>query len=93
MIVSRLERSNVPVGGWNTKIQNYFWSGVGKRDDEIKEALQQDILMLNLESEEEMMRVEAMALELGAVARISIRVNPNIGCANAPIYLNRLAWK
>ncbi|NCD11588.1 MAG: diaminopimelate decarboxylase [Epsilonproteobacteria bacterium] len=55
-----------------------IFSGVGKRDDEIEEALQNDILMLNLESEEEMKRVEIIAEKLGVVARISIRVNPNI---------------
>ncbi len=55
-----------------------IFSGVGKRDDEIKEALLADILMLNLESEEEMARVEMIAKELGKIARISIRVNPNI---------------
>lgn len=54
------------------------FSGVGKRDDEIREALQKDILMLNLESEAEMKRVEMVARELGKEARISIRVNPNI---------------
>ena len=55
-----------------------IFSGVGKRDDEIKGALLADILMLNLESEEEMARVEMIAKELGKIARISIRVNPNI---------------
>jgi len=55
-----------------------IFSGVGKRDDEIEEALKSDILMLNLESEEEMKRVETIASNLGVVARISIRVNPNI---------------
>ncbi len=55
-----------------------IFSGVGKRDDEIKEALEKDILMLNLESEAEMKRVELVARELGKEARISIRVNPNI---------------
>jgi len=55
-----------------------IFSGVGKRDDEIREALQKDILMLNLESEAEMKRVELVAKELGKEARISIRVNPNI---------------
>lgn len=38
-----------------------IFSGVGKRDDEIEEALRNDILMLNLESEEEMNRVEMIA--------------------------------
>ncbi len=55
-----------------------IFSGVGKRDDEIREALERDILMLNLESEAEMKRVEMVAKELGKEARISIRVNPNI---------------
>jgi len=55
-----------------------IFSGVGKRDDEIKEALQRDILLINLESEAEMGRVEMIAKELRVEARISIRVNPNI---------------
>ncbi|MEF3191380.1 MAG: diaminopimelate decarboxylase [Campylobacterales bacterium] len=55
-----------------------IFSGVGKRDDEIAEALKAQILFLNLESEAEMHRVEAIAQELGLKARISIRVNPNI---------------
>ncbi|TET88459.1 MAG: diaminopimelate decarboxylase [Sulfurovum sp.] len=55
-----------------------IFSGVGKRDDEIRSALEYDILLLNLESEAEMKRVEMVAKELGKEARISIRVNPNI---------------
>jgi len=55
-----------------------IFSGVGKRDDEIKEALESGILMINLESEAEMKRVEMIAKELNQEARISIRVNPNV---------------
>mgnify|MGYP002266612075 CR=1 FL=1 len=55
-----------------------IFSGVGKRDDEIRAALEYDILLINLESEAEMKRVEMIAKELGKEARISIRVNPNI---------------
>ena len=55
-----------------------IFSGVGKKDEEIKEALQEDILLINLESEAEMKRVEMIAKELGVEARISIRVNPNV---------------
>ena len=55
-----------------------IFSGVGKRDDEIKEALEKDILLINLESEAELKRVEMIAKELNLTARISIRVNPNI---------------
>ncbi|HHS92621.1 MAG TPA: diaminopimelate decarboxylase [Campylobacterales bacterium] len=55
-----------------------IFSGVGKQDDEIREALQEDILLINLESEAEMKRVKMIAEELGVEARISIRVNPNV---------------
>ena len=55
-----------------------IFSGVGKRDEEIRAALEYDILLINLESEAEMKRVEMVAKELGKEARISIRVNPNI---------------
>jgi diaminopimelate decarboxylase len=55
-----------------------IFSGVGKSDDEITQAIKEDILMINVESHEEMDRVELMAKELNTTARISIRVNPNI---------------
>ncbi len=55
-----------------------IFSGVGKSDDEIKEALSLDILLINVESSAELDRVEELAKSLGKVARISIRVNPNI---------------
>jgi len=55
-----------------------IFSGVGKRDSEIREALQSEILLINLESEAEMKRVEMIASELNVEARISIRVNPNV---------------
>ena len=55
-----------------------IFSGVGKSDDEIKEAIEKDILYINVESEAELGRVEMIAKELNTVSRISIRVNPNI---------------
>ncbi len=55
-----------------------IFSGVGKIDDEIREALELNILMINVESEAELHRVEIIAKELNKEARISIRVNPNI---------------
>jgi diaminopimelate decarboxylase len=55
-----------------------IFSGVGKKDSEIREALEEDILLINLESEAEMKRVETIARELNVEARISIRVNPNV---------------
>ena len=61
-----------------------IFSGVGKSDDEIKEALELKILMINVESEEELKHVEAVAKELGVEARISIRVNPNVDAKTHP---------
>ena len=55
-----------------------IFSGVGKSDDEIKEALELKILMINVESEAELKRVEAVAKKLDVEARVSIRVNPNV---------------
>ncbi|XPV68195.1 MAG: diaminopimelate decarboxylase [Halarcobacter sp.] len=55
-----------------------IFSGVGKIDEEIKTALELDILMINVESDAELQRVELIARQLGKTARISIRVNPNI---------------
>ncbi|ADG92091.1 diaminopimelate decarboxylase [Arcobacter nitrofigilis DSM 7299] len=55
-----------------------IFSGVGKIDAEIREALSLDILMINVESDAELNRVEMIAKELDKIARISIRVNPNI---------------
>lgn len=55
-----------------------IFSGVGKTDDEIREAIERDILYINVESEAELGRVELIAKELGRISRISIRVNPNI---------------
>ena len=55
-----------------------IFSGVGKSDDEIREAIEKDILYINVESEAELGRVELIAKELNAKSRISIRVNPNI---------------
>lgn len=55
-----------------------IFSGVGKRDDEIREAIERDILYINVESEAELGRVATIAESLQRAARISIRVNPNI---------------
>jgi len=55
-----------------------IFSGVGKSDAELKEAIESDILMINLESEAEMLRLESIAKKLDKEVRISIRVNPNI---------------
>lgn len=55
-----------------------IFSGVGKSDDEIREAIEKDILYINVESEAELGRVAMIAKELNSTCRISVRVNPNI---------------
>ena len=61
-----------------------IFSGVGKKDEELKEALQNNILMINLESPAEMLRLENIAKELKKQARISTRVNPNVDAKTHP---------
>ena len=61
-----------------------IYSGVGKSDEDLREALKCDILFINVESVEELLRVEKIAQDLGVVARISVRVNPNIDAKTHP---------
>jgi len=58
--------------------QRIVFSGVGKRDDEIAAALKAGILCLNVESEGELARIEAVAAGLGLRAPVSVRVNPEV---------------
>ncbi|QOQ99425.1 diaminopimelate decarboxylase [Campylobacter lari] len=68
-------------GAKNYKI---IFSGVGKSADELKYALEQNILYVNLESYEEMLLLEQIAKENQKIARISIRVNPNVDAKTHP---------
>ena len=54
------------------------YSGVGKRRDEIEYALKVGVLMFNVESGEELLALDQAAQEMHAVAKIALRVNPNI---------------
>ncbi|MBQ4808388.1 diaminopimelate decarboxylase [Phaeobacter sp. HS012] len=54
------------------------FSGVGKTQDEIRTALSGGIRQFNVESEPEMDVINAVALELGVVAPITVRVNPDV---------------
>ncbi|AJD06852.1 diaminopimelate decarboxylase [Campylobacter lari] len=68
-------------GAKNYKI---IFSGVGKSADELKYALEQNILYVNLESYEEMLLLEQIAKENQKIARVSIRVNPNVDAKTHP---------
>ena len=62
-------------GGSPDKI---VFAGVGKTDPEIRTALERDILFFNVESEAELHAIGAVALSMGVVARVALRVNPDL---------------
>ena len=78
--IGELERV-LAAGGSPDKI---VFSGVGKRHDEIKRALEVGIYCFNVESEAEIERVNDIASEMGVIAPISIRVNPDVDAKTHP---------
>lgn len=68
-------------GGEPDKI---VFSGVGKREDEIKAALQAGIRCFNVEVSGELDRIDRLAGELGVVAPVSFRVNPDVDAKTHP---------
>ena len=58
--------------------QKIIFSGVGKSEEEIKEAIENKILSFNVESVSELYKIENIAKGLDAIASISIRINPDI---------------
>ncbi|MDQ7070272.1 MAG: diaminopimelate decarboxylase [Rhodobacterales bacterium] len=54
------------------------FSGIGKTADEMRMALTGGIRQFNVESEPEMTALNAVALELGKIAPITVRVNPDV---------------
>jgi diaminopimelate decarboxylase len=58
--------------------QCIVFAGVGKGGEEIKAALQADILLFNVESAQELEALQAVAAKLGKHARVAVRVNPDV---------------
>jgi len=78
--VGELERV-LKAGGEPAKI---VFSGVGKRHDEIRRALEVGIRCFNIEVSDELDRINDIAKELGLIAPISIRVNPDVDAQTHP---------
>ena len=78
--VGELERV-LAAGGDPGKV---VFSGVGKRDDEMRRALDVGIRCFNIESEAELDRLNSVAREMGKAAAISIRVNPDVDAQTHP---------
>jgi diaminopimelate decarboxylase len=60
------------------------FSGVGKTDEEIRQGVEAGILAFNAESQREIEKIDAIAREHGAVARLALRVNPDIDARSHP---------
>ena len=54
------------------------FAGVGKGPEEIRDALNADILMFNVESAAELHAINDVAAGLGQQARVALRINPDI---------------
>jgi diaminopimelate decarboxylase len=54
------------------------FAGVGKSDREINYALDQDIFCFNVESIQELEVIDELAAKKGKVAKVAIRINPNV---------------
>ena len=78
--VGELERV-LRAGGDPSKV---VFSGVGKKASEIRRALAVGIRCFNVESEPELERINAVAGEMGKIAPISLRVNPDVDAQTHP---------
>ena len=58
--------------------ERIVFSGIGKTRDEMELVLKGGIRQFNLESEPEMRLLNKVALELGVVAPVTVRVNPDV---------------
>ena len=54
------------------------FSGVGKKRQEIEDALKAGILMFNVESEDELTALNEIARSVGKKAPVSLRINPDV---------------
>lgn len=81
-IVSSGELARVLAAGGEAS--RVVFSGVGKRADDIRYALEAGIGCFNIESDSELALIQEVAAELGKTAAISLRVNPNVDAKTHP---------
>ncbi|OOQ78630.1 diaminopimelate decarboxylase [Vibrio parahaemolyticus] len=81
-IVSGGELERVIAAGGDAK--KVVFSGVGKTSAEMKRALELGIKCFNVESEPELERLNKVAGELGVIAPISLRINPDVDAKTHP---------
>lgn len=61
-----------------------IFSGLGKTEAEIRQALEAGIHCFNVESEAELVRIDAVATSMQTKAPISVRVNPDVDAGTHP---------
>ena len=61
-----------------------MFTGVGKSADELARAIALGLKAINVESPGELDRLDAIALQQGTVARVALRVNPDIDAKSHP---------
>ena len=81
-IVSEGELHRVLLAGADP--QKVIYSGVGKTPAEMVAALKANILCFNVESEAELAVLSKVAVREGKIARISLRVNPDVDAKTHP---------
>lgn len=81
-IVSLGELERVITAGGDA--QKIVFSGVGKREDEILAALKTGIRCFNIEVSGELDRINRLAGQLGVIAPVSFRVNPDVDAKTHP---------
>ncbi len=81
-VVSQGELDRVLKAGG--RADRVVFSGVSKQSREIRRALEVGIHCFNIESEAELERIDAVAGQMGMIAPISFRVNPNVDAGTHP---------
>jgi diaminopimelate decarboxylase len=71
----------IAAGGSPSKI---VFSGVGKKREELLQALEVGVRCFNVESESELMRLSDLAVSVNKTAHVSLRVNPNVDAGTHP---------
>ncbi|RAU48669.1 MULTISPECIES: diaminopimelate decarboxylase [unclassified Pseudomonas] len=81
-IVSRGELERVLAAGGQA--DRIVFSGVGKTRDDMRRALEVGVHCFNVESTDELERLQVVAAEMGVRAPVSLRVNPDVDAGTHP---------
>jgi diaminopimelate decarboxylase len=67
--------------------EEIIFGGVGKTERELREALEAGVMLINVESGDEVRLLDRLAGELGVVAPIGLRVNPEVAVDSSHRYI------